>query len=56
MKTIIKNIVIIILGIAAFVFLMAEGQNTTQTFIAKAIAVVFVFAIVCLHDEPKRVN
>lgn len=56
MKSIIKNIAICILGIAAFIFLIAEGQTLTQTFAIKVVAVLFIFAAVCLHDEPQRVN
>lgn len=53
-KRTIKDILIAVFGVAAFILLIAEADTYTHVILVKAVAAVLIIAVVCLGDEGIR--
>ena len=53
-KRIIKDILVTVFGVAAFILLIAEADTYMHVILTKAIAAVLIIAVVCLGDDGIR--
>lgn len=52
----VKNIIILVLGLSAFILLIAEGETWHQTILIKAIAIALIGVIVLIVNNDNNDN